>query len=267
MHRKNMAGKATKDRWTGQEVDVLTGNYGTVSVTRLEQLLPGRKSADIYAKAYRVGLKSVVGRNQYNAWTPDQDELLRTHYGDMPWPELLQLVGGRSRQAVVVRAMHLGVGRLVWGGQPDRPLVFTDVEAAYIAGFTDGEGCLSADHKWHEPQITWVNTDQAVLSHIAGLIGVGARIAARKKNPRWKQVYSLSVTAMPTVEAVLRQLLPYLITKRRQADLLLGLVDLKKQKYWGDHPANAALSEQESEIVSQLRNLNIRGPKGDEYHG
>jgi hypothetical protein len=101
---------------------------------------------------------------------------------------------------------------------------------AYLAGLIDGEGCIAA----HKPnlmkgkcyaKLTMVNTDKRMLEWCVETTGIGrVTIHARHlKNPKWKTVYKWWVGA-DNLRYILEGVMPYLTTKKEQAQLALDLI-------------------------------------------
>lgn len=93
----------------------------------------------------------------------------------------------------------------------------------YIAGFMDGEGCISISVRGRNRQtymkVTFTNTDQNVLREIQILTN-GSLSCFQSKNPINRDRYNLTVVGVEARDT-LRNVLPMLITKKRQAELAL----------------------------------------------
>jgi hypothetical protein len=108
----------------------------------------------------------------------------------------------------------------------------TPEQAAYVAGFWDGEGHIGVRRqarKWGDGGWTYSvgmevsNTNTAVLNHVARLLqGNCYRTAAEthSTNPRAKPLYRLKLTTTEA-RAIIPILLPYLIVKKEAALLAL----------------------------------------------
>jgi len=108
--------------------------------------------------------------------------------------------------------------------------VLTPTEAAYLAGIVDGEGTLSV---WKEKRpanvagvrykctFTIAQASWEFLERMREMTGNGT---VQKSNAGWKphhkQVYTLTFKSHAT-QWVLPQILPYLIRKRRQGELVM----------------------------------------------
>lgn len=110
---------------------------------------------------------------------------------------------------------------------PMTPLAPTD--AAYLAGFLDGDGCLNAQivrrpgyRLGFEIRVSLTflqkTTRHWLLLQCRALLGVGTV----RKRPDGMSEYA--IVGKASVQQCLRRLLPHLRAKRRQAELLLGLL-------------------------------------------
>lgn len=115
---------------------------------------------------------------------------------------------------------------------------------AYLAGFTDGDGCISLEKSkrtYHYSRIRWSQkeADSAVLDVIGDfLIRQGIKLTDRNYSvSRAGHKYpqrELCVTNAGDTRLVLHQLLPYLVVKRARAEealIVLDHVHELKQQY------------------------------------
>jgi hypothetical protein len=104
---------------------------------------------------------------------------------------------------------------------------WTEAELAYFAGILDGEGCLSLDtlrpsrakRVYHNPRLRVANTDEGLILWIQArfpgkVTPVKIRPSGRKQQWMW-DLFG------PSVETILVAVLPYLVVKREQAELLI----------------------------------------------
>jgi hypothetical protein len=101
------------------------------------------------------------------------------------------------------------------------------VDLAWAAGFIDGEGCISI-HKHKSSRnpkyprftlrLTVSNTKVDVLNQCKEIFGCGTvTLDQLREDKNWKQGYRWTVTC-DSASRVLKQLIPYLRVKRRQAE-------------------------------------------------
>ena len=111
--------------------------------------------------------------------------------------------------------------------------------AAYLAGFMDGEGSFSVVKTYqikrrvdgskiksirYHLHVKIANTNREVLQWIA--YRFGGQISVKKPRENWKQRYDLTITGNQCTEKFILTILPYLIVKRRQAQVALDFARL-----------------------------------------
>ena len=96
-----------------------------------------------------------------------------------------------------------------------------EVKLSYIAGFFDGEGCVSIS-KNGALDVRVINTSRPVLEMMVQVLGVG-KVHDRKQRVNKRQ-HLYSVYGQ-NAALVLRALSPYLIEKKPQADTALDYFD------------------------------------------
>ena len=99
--------------------------------------------------------------------------------------------------------------------------------AAYMAGFFDGEGTFrvrKASGRYH-PGVMVINTNLEVINLVAQFLDQHDIFYCFEKelqrNPAWKQSYRITVGRIADVFSLCMLLLPYLVVKRKQAELLM----------------------------------------------
>ena len=134
-------------------------------------------------------------------------------------------------------------------------------------------------HGWGEQishKVSVSNTDTKLLQWLVDTTGLGA-IKPQWQNPSPKQerfnsrnikplfVWALWATG---IRQLLPQILPFLVCKRRHAELMLESVDLTKRRvgreYAGKgkgYPLNEEAKQRRREIASEMKQLNQRGIK------
>lgn len=100
--------------------------------------------------------------------------------------------------------------------------VLSDIDRAYLAGIVDGEGTIGTSIRL-QIRVVISMTDQRVIEWIAGRTGRTVRCQIR---PGVRPLYDVGWVSQQAA-AVLRQLLPYLKVKDKQAVLAIRLAELK----------------------------------------
>ena len=137
-----------------------------------------------------------------------------------------------------------------------RPYVLPVEELGYIAGFIDGEGCLSF-HKEkggsHSPFVSICNTNQEVIQWFKNKFDWGYKgyTDNRREKPKW----NLEMRGMKRIVPLLLAIQPYLIVKKKQANLLL---EFSKSKLGRIRKQKGELAR-ELEIVQEIHRLNKKG--------
>ena len=160
-----------------------------------------------------------------------------------------------------------------------------DTDAAYFAGFVDGEGCITVDrqkrtnahHKqpfYYIPRMSITNRHKPTLDYLyilSGEVGSFTTRCLSQRNPKWADCYWLG-WAGRGIEKFLPDIIPYLKIKRKQADLIMEMIRLKRgmeelaktpkrssfteyTKYYLDK------SERYEEIYRAVKKLNVLGPE------
>lgn len=132
---------------------------------------------------------------------------------------------------------------------------------AYVAGIVDGEGTITIERLLDvrfsdgfalHPILTVSNTDRQLLEFCKKILKLPNMITSHKKGQGRKDSWRIDITKKETVLEILIVLRPYLIVKRKQADLIMDYCFRRlhtQRKY----------DERDLEIFSSIRKLNRRG--------
>lgn len=136
----------------------------------------------------------------------------------------------------------------------------------YLAGFMDGEGCISLIQNGRKRtslsvRVTLTNTNVIVLTELhkefGGTLSNGFR---QKQRPLWKTRFHL-IWYCEKAATLLRRLQPFLIVKRPQVELALAYHDLTKKRRL-HKPLSVSDLEQNLEFHQKMSELNVVGTKG-----
>jgi hypothetical protein len=103
-------------------------------------------------------------------------------------------------------------------------MLLTKYEKGYIAGFVDGEGCISCRtraKKYLTPSIEVTNCNKEVLDWLASLFGGGIYLN-KDFRPTRKDSYHWTVAGQKAIDCI-KTIYPYLRIKKPQAMLVLSL--------------------------------------------
>lgn len=145
--------------------------------------------------------------------------------------------------------------------------MITDIYKSYVAGFFDGEGCISAQAYYQKgkyekyPRITMqINVTQSsieVLEFIQKVFGGNIKLHI-KESDKWKNCYRLTITGRDKMKFFLESILDYSIVKKDEIILGLELVNTFRE----DNLGCVALPESVHEIRRNIYNKLIhRKPK------
>ncbi len=103
----------------------------------------------------------------------------------------------------------------------------TPTEAAWLAGFFDGEGCFGQYAAGREKRyLAWIlkidNTDLQALKYCQQITGCGTVRPKALKQPHHKQQWVWRVYSQRDIQALTTQMLPYLQVKRGIAEEFLA---------------------------------------------
>lgn len=141
----------------------------------------------------------------------------------------------------------------------------TNTEAAWIAGVIDGDGCLQilenrpnksagGINPTFEATVSVTNTDSRITDKCHRLAdGCVIGPVGRGKPGVWKPAYRWEVKRQKA-GALLHAVLPYLVSKRDQAVILLRLISIIKP---GSVAGNRGVIQHTVEQISQRRELRL----------
>lgn len=130
----------------------------------------------------------------------------------------------------------------------------SDEEAAWLAGYIDGEGYIGLRFYagYLHPIISIRCVSESMLEEIKGMLDCG-HIATTSQNfntGNSKILFSFDISKINDVKEVLEQIFPCLRLKQEQADILL--------EYCNEHICGTA-TEKEKALYCELRSRNRRG--------
>lgn len=144
---------------------------------------------------------------------------------------------------------------------------YTKEDLAYMAGIIDGEGSIcvysffASPHQRngkrylrHSTMLSVSNTSTALMDWIVERFGSKMRTVKRTRQD-WKQAYHWQVGYARAAE-ILQAVLPYLVIKRRQAELLIEFQELGSFRGGGETPQH--VRERRAAIADEIGFLNNR---------
>ena len=134
---------------------------------------------------------------------------------------------------------------------------------AWCAGLFDGEGCFSIYSRniSYDMQASMQMTRGETVKAFHRFIDCGNISFRPTTNPKWKNLYRWQAFGSD-VAKVAKLLLPYLITKKDQAELIIEFDLTWKRGSTGKH--YISITEKDrirlNVIVSEIKDLNRKGP-------
>lgn len=179
-------------------------------------------------------------------YTPQEDEIIREYYPTVSHTEIMQMLPGRTSQGIRVRANRLGVHKnkeCYEGGMPFTGSVIghlSEIEKAYLAGIIDGEGCIMLQRRTHRGvnkpiyalYVSIGNTSPSLKQWLDERIPTKTyNHILSSKNPKHREGYNWILAGNRQVMVFLREIMPYLVIKKEQAQLLAnGYVHLPEEE-------------------------------------
>jgi hypothetical protein len=133
------------------------------------------------------------------------------------------------------------------------------MDLSYLAGFVDGEGYIGLPanlrlnrNPFYRPTLTIYNTHRGVLLQIKEFIGFGRVYTGTSRGPHCQPTYLFKADGR-RIAPILEQLLPFLIVKRKQAELVLEYIARSQTRQTRKHTVEDII------IVDCVKALNARG--------
>ena len=166
------------------------------------------------------------------------------------------VVGGRGRGLKSQRLCSDECQRLSRYRHGGRAKDLPSTDAAWLAGFLDGEGSIMLHGRKTAValRLTATNTHRPTLDHIEMLCGVGKVLWQSYRQSERHKPSGWWLANGEAAETVIRQLLPYLVTKRLQAELAVSFQEKLRT------PALKADRSWQAAALARMRRLNRRGP-------
>jgi len=144
----------------------------------------------------------------------------------------------------------------------------TLAERGWVAGIIDGEGCIYLHPRHHSAstfhlRLKVAMTHKVTILALRKLTGGGAIQRVRRPGTKWKDSYVWD-NSTQVAAAVLRQVLPFLRTKHRQAVLAISFAEDRARvggggKGTAQRKKAAASKRRQMTAYRRMRKLNRKG--------
>ena len=173
-----------------------------------------------------------------------------------------EFCSGRCRGLFWFHKQTKGPDQSKWRIQRERavfPVGMSSTEAAYAAGFFDGEGHIGVTRRFngtrpaYSPKMGATNTNRDVMEYLAKILGGNGQ--AYRRTPaggRSKDIFTYTLSRKQLLE-VLPQMQPYLVVKKRMAVAALKLARLL------EGPRTDERDRACEELYLECRALNLKG--------
>lgn len=189
-------------------------------------------------------------------WNETDTDILIREYPIGGVRRVAELLPNRSKVSIRTRASKLGLKRPECdrGNGFDQALfdAMTEKNAAYFAGFFDGEGCIHIDNK-HRLSITVSNTNERVIEMFSTIIGGTVKIRSRR-NSKQRDITRWAVSGQRAM-MFLEKMLPYLVVKREEAELAISY---QKQFVYTSRKISPEMNADRESARQQLSDLKGR---------
>lgn len=126
--------------------------------------------------------------------------------------------------------------------QPETVREVSKNDLNYIAGFLDGEGCVSLrkrkDNKYFAPVIEFSNTNLDVLKFIRERLGLTVNVNIHESGCRGnrKMTYKFAIKGWRNCLHVAKLLFPYSLVKKKRLYILIKFIERRTDKFFMNTP-------------------------------
>jgi len=251
------------DSWEHWELEILQKNYEKMKTQGIvSKYLPHRTVDAVQHKARKLNLK------RQTAWEDWEKEMILDNHKKLPMRNIQRLLlPHRTRGAVYAMTERLGIKLREedrWGDFVEKE--FPQTVWAYLAGIIDGEGTITILFTKRRnfcmiPLLSIFNLNQALMEWISNTLQLYC--VERKKISGFGAPggFMASTTCYPRVRWILKNILPYLVVKRKHAETVLRFIESRAQSGYGAH-----YTQNDLNYILEMRTLNIRSGKRLNQH-
>lgn len=152
-----------------------------------------------------------------------------------------------------------------------------EAKYAWLAGLWDGEGSIAVFRLKMDnrvkfcPALVLTNCDVSIMNEAEKiLLSLGSKFhwfERKQNNGRWKTSYTLTTRNSEYIRKVLTAIMPYLVGKRPQAEIVLRFLDRRDEINPPPHRSKKAGMSEDAELnalCNQILGLNAKGPVSSE---
>lgn len=143
---------------------------------------------------------------------------------------------------------------------------------AYLAGLIDGEGCFCISRQRNQQYDCWVyfrtfvvaNTDYSLMQWLVSTFGGRIKASSTRNIDKHKRRYVWLPRGKEEFEKVVLGVIPYLVIKRRQAEIFLQFI---REDRAVQSDRRAARLDRKEKMYFEMRKLNRKGPVETDTQG
>jgi intein-encoded DNA endonuclease-like protein len=149
--------------------------------------------------------------------------------------------------------------------QPETVREVSKNDLNYIAGFLDGEGCISLrkrkDNKYFAPVIEFSNTNLDVLKFIRERLGLTVNVNIHESGCRGnrKMAYKFAIKGWRNCLHAAKLLIPYSMVKQKHLYILIKFLERRTEKFF----MNTPYDETDWYYYNIIAKLNLHGRNND----
>jgi len=130
---------------------------------------------------------------------------------------------------------------------------------------TEGGFSLGKTKKGFVPCVYFVNTDITLFGELLDKVKIG-RVSSERGDKKWKRKFKWYVSNVEEVNNICEQILPYLPSKNRQAEILLEYCRIRLSKNTKGGVHKQTHEPREFELHKEIKKLNERGVNNYEVY-
>lgn len=240
-------------KWSAEEINILKNEFPFSSDKAIADKL-GRTPHSIDWKARQLRLYK--SRQYLDLWSAEEIGILKKNYPIMSKEELLKLLPKRTWSAIKGKAHFAGVSRYAVSYKNEKVVALPEIEKGYLAGAIDCDGFISLQRRDKRNNFQlWVgvtNTNNALVKKCQEITKIGRIHKATQGH--LKPAYTWVVCTFSGTYSLLKQIEPYLVRKRRQAQLGLEFMRIRSKQIRTKN--GWTVTKEQLEIYREMRRLN-----------
>jgi len=173
----------------------------------------------------------------YRKWPIEEIEFIRDNYKKLGAAKIAKKFDRPSRhirsQYARLKKNGFKIRKYLYTWKPFKFPDLSPSQLGYIAGFLDGEGCFSLQiirrggiPHYCVPAVTVYNKDPKSIEYIHDLLKLSKGLIHSNKG------VDLSINGGLRIKEFLEHVLPYLVLKKEQANIMLQLLKQHRNRVW-----------------------------------